>query len=125
MISARIWFQTARMQVARVGVCLAAVLGLLGSIITFYPGAEAGWFGVAAAASLAGLLSPTPRLRVVAVVLAVTLAGFAWGGYVRGRQYREWLRQQPALAGLPPTHAHWHYSSCASREVETAPTATG
>jgi hypothetical protein len=105
MRSARIWFDAARMQVARFGVCLAAVLSLLGSVITFYPGAEAGWFGVTAAAALAGLLSPIRRLRVVAVVLAIAFAGFASGGYVRGRQYREWLTQQLRLPGLPPGHA--------------------
>jgi hypothetical protein len=99
MTSARLWFVTARIQIARAGVGLAAVLGLLGSVMTFVPGAEVGWFGVAATAALAGLLSPTRRLRVVAVVLAVALAGLAWDGYVRGRQYREWLRQQPELPG--------------------------
>jgi len=105
MRSARIGFHAAREWVARVGVCFAAVLGLLGSIISFYPGAEVGWFGVATAGALAGLLSPTRRLRVVAVVLATTLVGFAWGGYVRGRQYREWLIQQPGLPGIPASQA--------------------
>jgi hypothetical protein len=105
MTSARLWFPTARMQVARAGIGFAAVLGLLGSVITFVPGTEAGWFGVAAAAALAGLLSPTRRLRVVAVVLAVALAGLAWDGYVRGRQYRECLRQRPGLPGAPSPHA--------------------
>jgi hypothetical protein len=93
------------MQVARAGDGLAAVLGLLGLFITFYPGAEAGWFGVAAAVALAGLLSPTRRLRLVGVVLAVLLAGFAWGGYMRGRRYRELLSQQPELLGSPSPHA--------------------
>ena len=47
-------FTTARTQVARVAVGIAAVLGLLGQVIDFYPGAEAGWFGFAAAARWAG-----------------------------------------------------------------------
>jgi hypothetical protein len=93
------------MPVARAGVGVAAVLGLLGSVITFVPGTELGWFGVAAAAALAGLLSPTRRLQVVAVILAVALAGLAWDGYVRGRQYRELLRQRPGLSGAPSPHA--------------------
>lgn len=93
---------TARIRVARAGVGLAAVLGLLGLLITFYPGAEVGWFGVAAALALAGLLSPTRRLRFVALALAVVLAGFAWGGHVRGRQYREWLSQRPSPLATPP-----------------------
>jgi hypothetical protein len=105
MTPSRIWLPTARIQMARVGVGLAAVLGLLGQLITFYPGAEVGWFGVAAALALAGLLSPTRQLRLVAVVLAVLLAGFAWGGHVRGRRYREWLSQQPKLLGSPSPQA--------------------
>jgi hypothetical protein len=96
MASQRIWFHTARMHVARAGVGLAAALGLLGSMMTFVPGAEVGWFGVAAAAALAGLLSPTRRLRVVAAL--------AWDGHVRGRQYRERLRQQPGLPGALSPH---------------------
>ena len=100
----RIWFPLARMHVARAGVGLAAVFGLLGQFISFYPGAEAVWFGVAAAVALAGLLSPTRQLRLVAVVLAVLLAGFAWDGYVRGRQYRDRLSQRPELLGSPSPH---------------------
>jgi hypothetical protein len=80
---------------------MAAVLGLLGLFISFYPGAEAGWFGVAAALALAGLLSPTRPLRLIAVVLAIVLAGCSWGGHVRGRLYRELLSRRPELAGLP------------------------
>ncbi len=91
MTLSRIWTPTARMHVARAGVGLAAVFGLLGQLITFYPGAEAGWFGAAAGVALVGLVSPTWKLRLVAVFLAVVLAGSAWGGYVRGRQYRERL----------------------------------
>jgi hypothetical protein len=105
MTPSRIWLPTARMQVASAGVALAAVFGLLGQFITFYPGAEAGWFGFAAAVALAGLLSPTRQLRLFAVALAVLLAGFAWGGYVRGRQYRDWLSQQPEVTGTPSPHA--------------------
>jgi hypothetical protein len=105
MTPSRVWLLTARMQVARAGVVLAAVFGLLGLFISFYPGAEVGWFGVAAAAALAGLLSPTRRLRVVAVALAVLLAGFGWAGYRRGRQYREWLSRQPELLSSRSPHA--------------------
>jgi hypothetical protein len=105
MTSARIWFQTARMEVARAGVGVAVVLGMVGWLMTFVPGAEAGWFGVAALAALAGLLSPTRRLRVVAVVLAVALAAIEWDGHVRGRQCRERLRQQPGLSSAPAPRA--------------------
>jgi hypothetical protein len=106
LTSSRIRFQIARTRVAQAGVGLAALLGLLGLFITFYPGAEAGWFGVAAALALAGLLCPARQFRLVAVVLALVLAGFAWGGYVRGRQYRQWLSRHPELAGSPSPQAH-------------------
>jgi hypothetical protein len=105
MTSDRSWYHAARTQVARAGVGLASVLGLLGLVISFVPGAEVGWFGVAGAAALAGLFSPTQRLRVVAVILAVALAGLAWDGYERGRQYRELLKQRPELAGASSPHA--------------------
>jgi hypothetical protein len=95
------WRFRARTQVARAGVGLAFVLGLLGQVITFYPGAEVGWYGVAFAAALAGLLSPNRRLRLVAAILAVGLVGFAWGGYVRWQRYRDLLRQRPELSGPP------------------------
>lgn len=111
MTSARIGFRTARMQVARAGVGLAAALGLLGSVITFVPGAEVGWFGVAAVVALAGFLSSTRRLRVVAMVLALALAGLAWHGYVRGRQYREWLRQRTVLGPEGQPCGPWPWPS--------------
>ncbi len=110
MTPSRTWLPVARTQVARAGVGIAAVLGLLGLFISFYPGAEAGWFGVAAALALAGLLSPNGQLRLVAVLLAVLLAGFAWGGYVRGRQYREQLSQRLRLLGTPSQQARWWIS---------------
>jgi hypothetical protein len=97
--------ETERTQVAYVAVGIAAVKGLLGLFLTFYPGAEAGWFGVAAAVSLIGLLAPSRRLRFVAVVLAILLAACACGGYVRGWQYREWLSQHPELRGSPAQRA--------------------
>ena len=101
MTSSRIWFRAARMQVARVGVMLAAALAVLGQVIDFYPGAEVRWFGLAASMALASFLSRTRQLRVIAVVLVVLLAGFAWGGYLRGRQYREWLGQRTDLVCSP------------------------
>jgi hypothetical protein len=101
MPPSRTWLTTAQMQIARAGVGVAAVFGLLGLVIDFYPGAELGWFAVAAALALAGLLSPSRRLRLVAVVLAVLLSGFAWGGYARGRRYREWLSRHPDLIASP------------------------
>jgi hypothetical protein len=105
MTPTRIWLQEARTLVSLAGVGLAAVLASLGLFVTFVPGAEFGWFGVAAAVALGGLLSQSRRIRLVAVVLAVLLAACAWGGYVRGRQYREWLSHHSELFGTPSTQA--------------------
>jgi hypothetical protein len=54
MPPAREWFVTLRIQVARAGVGFALLLGLLGSVMTFVPGYQAEWFGVAAAGALTG-----------------------------------------------------------------------
>lgn len=83
-----------RHTLARVGVGVALWLGGLGLFVSFYPGAEAGWFGTAAGAAVAGLLSPSRRLRLAGVGLAVAFAWFAWLGHQRGREYQEWLRQE-------------------------------
>jgi hypothetical protein len=100
MTPAREWFVTLRIQVARAGVGFALLLGLLGSVMTFVPGYQAGWFGVAAAGALTGMLSPTRWMRVVAVALAVCLAALAWDGYLQGRRYRELQRH---WAEIPDT----------------------
>ena len=83
-----------RHALARIGVGFALWLGGLGLFISFYPGAEAGWFGMAAGAAAIGLLSPSWRLRLVGVVLATAFAWFAWAGYQRGLEYQQWLREQ-------------------------------
>ena len=57
----RDWIPTVRQQVARTAIGFAAVLGLLGQFISFYPGAELGWFGVAAAVVRSGY-SPRPGI---------------------------------------------------------------
>jgi hypothetical protein len=89
--------QTARRMregIAGIGIGFALLLGALGQIITFVPGAEMGWFGVAAASALAGLLSRRWPVRIVAVVLAASLGTVAWVGYLHGLRYEEFLRQR-------------------------------
>lgn len=97
MIPAREWFVTLRVPVVRAGVGFASLLGLLGSVMTFVPGSQAGWFGVAAAGALTGMLSPTRWMRVLAVALAVCLAGLSWDGYLQGRRYRELQRHRAEI----------------------------
>lgn len=59
---------------------LALALGLLGQVITFVPGAEAGWFAIAAILAALGLVGPGRRTRAVAAILVVGLAGLSWDG---------------------------------------------
>jgi hypothetical protein len=101
MTPARERFVTLRIQIARAGVGLALLLGLLGSVMTFVPGYQAEWFGVVAAGALTGMLSPTRWMRVLAVALAVCLAGLAWDGYVQGRRYRELHRHWAEIPDAP------------------------
>lgn len=104
MTPSREWFVTLRIRVARAGVGFALLLGLLGSIMTFVPGHQAGWFGVAAAGALAGMLSPTRWLRVLAVSLAVCIAGLSWDGYLQARRYPELQRHwSPSAVGVDPS----------------------
>jgi hypothetical protein len=79
--------------IARLGIGFAFLVGGLGLVISFVPGAEVGWFGVAAGAAALGLLSPSWRVRTTAVVLTAACAWFARLGYLNGLLYQEWLRQ--------------------------------
>ena len=83
-----------RKSAAIAGIAFAAMIGLLGQIITFVPGAEANWFGFGAGLSLLGFLWPGWRVRALAAVLFIWLACLSWNGHQRGIYYREWLRQR-------------------------------
>ena len=102
MTPARDWLVALRIQVARVSVGLALLLGLLGLFMTFVPGYQLGWFGVAAAGALTGILSPTRWMRVLALALAVCLATLAWDGYLQGRRYRGLQRHWVEIPTTPP-----------------------
>lgn len=96
-----------REAIATLGLGIAVILELMGLVVSFVPGTEAGYFGIAAAASLAGLASSRRRLRIVAVVLALALAVLSWEGYVKGVRHRARLRERrqmnPSLRSTPAT----------------------
>ena len=54
------------------------VMMMLGSAITFLPGAERGWFAVTGALLLAGLLVPRWPVRVTALVLMGVCLSATW-----------------------------------------------
>jgi membrane protein implicated in regulation of membrane protease activity len=80
--------------IAKAGVGFAILLAALGQVITFVPGAEATWFGVAALSASAGVITTNRRLQAMAVVLVVALALLAGCGYLRGLHYQEQLRKR-------------------------------
>ena len=96
-----------RKAVARAGVGFALFLGGLGPFVTFFPGAQAGWYGTAAAGAMVGLIAPGRRARAVAAALALGLAWLAWEGYREGLRYREWQQSHAIrLAARPAGPAH-------------------
>ena len=91
-----------RHMIGCIGVGIGLWLGVMGSFITFVPGAETAWFALAAIAAATGVLSPDWRTRLAGVGLAGVFAWFAWHGYLRGVEYREWLRQRMPIPAIPP-----------------------
>lgn len=79
-----------------VGVSLFA----LGEVITFIPGAEAGWFAASAVLCLCGVLVRSKAYRIAALCLVVIGAAFSLSGYKHGERYRAWLKQQPSREEL-------------------------
>ncbi len=80
------------------GLGAATLLGVTGLFISFVPGADALWFGLASALAVLGLLVPRWKVRLFSVVLIVVCACFAWSGYEHGVQsYQEWLQESGSL----------------------------
>lgn len=73
---------------ARIGLGLAILLGLLGLVITFIPGAEASYFAVVAGLALTGLISTRWQTRSLALLVALASGAFAIDGYFRGLRYQ-------------------------------------
>lgn len=69
---------------------LAALFVALGHVITFYPGAECGWFLIAAVLSVAGLFIPRVAYRATAALLLILALASAYSGYHHGVERRKW-----------------------------------
>ena len=67
----------------------AVVLAILGTIISFVPGAECGWFLFVAVHSVAGLFIPKSCYRIAAAALLIFALKVAYDGYQGGVRYRE------------------------------------
>jgi hypothetical protein len=70
---------------------LAVLFLLLAYVITFYPGAECGWFLIVTALSVAGLFIPRVAYRVAAALLLILALTSAYSGHRHGVEYRQWL----------------------------------
>lgn len=68
------------------------MLFVLGSFISFYPGAETGWFAITAAVVGFGFFVPNKRYRIVTFVIVATCLLWTFAGDQRGLEYQEWLK---------------------------------
>ena len=73
---------------------IGVVCFLMGSCITFVPGAEQGWFTFTAACLIGGLFSRSWLARVAAVILVALSIAAAIDGRRRGIEYRPHLQRQ-------------------------------
>lgn len=85
--------------IGMVGVGSALLVGALGLVISFVPGAQVGWFGGGAVSAAVGLVSERRGVRRLAAVLVLGLSLLAWDGYRQGVWYQESLRE---LKTQPP-----------------------
>ncbi len=95
-----------RETIAEVGLCLAVLFLGGGQVITFAPGAESSYYGMAGVIASAGLLSV--RLRWIAVGVVCACVAMAMVGYLRGR-YRETSQMKYPQSGkqlVAVTQAH-------------------
>ncbi len=68
---------------------LGMMLILLGSMISFFPGAETGWFIITAVLVSMGFFVSSKYYRIAALVIVAICVFWAYAGYNRGVEYRE------------------------------------
>lgn len=86
-----------RDSVGRASLGLVLMFLCFEQIATHVPGTQATPCAIAAVVTLLGLFSPDWKVKVCAVGLALIFVGLSIAGYVEGRNYQEWLRQQDAI----------------------------
>ena len=75
---------------------LGVMIAVVGQPMTFVPGGEKEWFGLAGTLVLAGLFVPSRRYRVAAVLLCFVLLTQAINGHYRGVEYQRRIRERRA-----------------------------
>lgn len=73
---------------------MSLILGILGQIISFYPGAECEWFALAAILAIPGFIIPKWSYRSATLAMLVLWSAMSFAGYARGREYQQWRKQQ-------------------------------
>jgi type II secretory pathway component PulF len=86
------WYRTYVVPLSQVAFWFGAVLFLLGTLISFYPGAEAKWFAVTTSLVACGFFVPNKSYRIAAAVIVAICLFWTYTGYQRGMQYQEWLK---------------------------------
>jgi hypothetical protein len=92
------WVTPVVVTIATIGFWLGLLLAVIGSVMSFVPGADCEWFIVAGILLALGLLIPTRRYRSAAFILCSLCFFFAYSGYLRGVEYRQWLKQRNTVS---------------------------
>jgi hypothetical protein len=89
------WYRNYMVPVANTAFWFGTMLFVLGSFISFYPGAEAGWFAVTGALVGCGFFVPSKRYRIATIAIVAICLFWTFAGYQRGLEYQEWLKTRP------------------------------
>jgi type II secretory pathway component PulF len=81
--------------VSKIAFWFGTLLFVLGSLTSFYPGAEAAWFGTTAVLVGFGFFVPSRNYRIATLVIVALCLFWTYTGYVRGLEFQRWLDRQP------------------------------
>ena len=92
------WYFSYVAPLSKIAFWFGVALAVLGSLITFLPGGETGWFALSAIFVACGLFAPNNTYRIIAILLLIYCVYIAFSGYHRGIEYQEWLKTRPQLS---------------------------
>ena len=69
---------------------------ILGHGVSFYPGVEARWFATSAILCASGFFIRSKIYRIATIFLVGISVTYGIWGYQRGKEYRDWLSNQPS-----------------------------
>lgn len=84
------------LKIAKSCLWISIAIGVMGLVTSVHPpGADFWWYALAAAVALPGLIIPRWSFRGTAIALFVLWSWMAASGYTQGRDYHQWLKDQP------------------------------